>query len=238
MHGFLFFAALLGTLPAAPDADIPNRAQVQAALNALERCRGLTGPECPSPLREYRVHDARCMRIAPEEGRATVACRVDLSLIYPDPERNTRHRDNCARFVRRDDTGDGPDWAVVHIRDRPCEMQSLLARDPNPEPDRRQLARALVAMLTCYDTDGITDCGPQPTTAVVEAARCRPIPPGAEGRARAACRVTGRVNFSSGRGPQRLRDICIRLDRFTPADESPAVWSAIYVPEGVRCEVR
>jgi hypothetical protein len=236
LHAILS-AALLASAPATTETGLPTLVQVQAALNALETCRGLTTPDCPPPYRVYRIHRVQCMPIPPEGGREAAACRVDLSLDYPDPDRNTRHRDDCSRYARRDNGGSGPDWEVLQIRDRPCEVPSILPRDPHPAPDRPQLERALVSMHTCHDLDGMTHCYVQPTGASVEAARCRPIAPGAEGRARAACRVTASVAF--GRfGRQRLDDICVRLDRYSAADEEPVVWGAIYVPEGVPCEVR
>jgi hypothetical protein len=230
-------AALLASSPATTEAGLPSLLQVQAALNALETCRGLAGPDCPPPYRVYRVHRAQCMHIPPEGGRETVACRVDLSLDYPDPTQNFRRRDSCSRYARRNNEGSGPDWEVLQIRDRPCEVPSFLPRDPHPAPDRPQLERALVSMLTCHDLDGMTHCYVQPTGASVERARCRPIAPGAEGRARAACRVTASVAY--GRfGRQRLDDICVRLDRYSAADAEPVIWGAIYVPEEVPCEVR
>ena len=232
------FVALLASAPAATDAGLPSLLQVQAALNALETCRGLTGPECPPPYRVYRVHRVQCLPIPPEGGREAVACRVDLSLDYPEPDRNFRRHDSCSRYARRSNARSGPDWEVLQIRDRPCEVPSILTRDPNPEPDHAQLERALVAMHRCHDPDGHTDCGAQPTGARVEAARCRAIARGAEGRARVACRITGSVAYTISFRRQRLTNVCVRLDRFTAVDESPAVWGAIYVPREVPCEVR
>lgn len=237
-HASILFAALLASAPAPAEAGLPSLLQVQAALNALETCRGLTGPVCPPPYRVYRIHRAQCMRIPPEGGRETVACRVDLSLDYPDPTQNFRRRDSCSRYARRDNEGGGPDWEVLQIRDRPCEVPSILPLDPHPVPESPQLERALVSMLTCRDLDGITDCGLQPTRASVETARCRAIAPGAEGRARAACRVTASVAYTGGFRIQRLTNMCVRLDRYSAVDEEPVLWGAIYVPEGVRCEVR
>lgn len=236
-YGSILVAALLASSPVVAGADLPKRAELLAALNALETCGDPPVAGCSAPSRAYRVHKAKCMRIAPERGRAAVACRVDLSLDYPDPERNTRHRDSCLRFVRGDGAGNGRGWEVLNIHDRPCEMPSALVRDPNPEPGPEQMERALVGMFTCYDTDGITDCFSQPTSARIEKMVCKSIAPGAEGNVRVACRVTGSVVFSSGFRRQALDDICIRLERTTPADESPAYWVGDYVSEKVRCEV-
>ena len=237
-HPSIFFAVLLASPPSAAASDLPNLSEVQAALNVLETCRGLTGPVCPPPYRVYRIHRVQCMPVPPEGGREIVACRVDLSLDYPDPTQNFRRRDSCSRYARRAHGGGGPDWEVLQIRDRPCEVPSILPRDPHPTPEAPQLERALVSMLRCYDTDGITDCGPQPTSASVEVARCRTIAPGADGRARAACRVTASVVYNVGFRTQRLTNICVRLDRYSAADEEPVVWGTIYVPEVVPCEAR
>ncbi len=236
-HASLLLAGLLAAPPAGAGPGLPSLTEVQAALNALEACRGLTGPVCPPPYRVYRVHRAQCLHIPPESGREAVACRVDLSLDYPEPDRNFRRRDSCSRYARRANAGSGPEWEVLQIRDRPCEAPSILPRDPHPVPDRPELERALVAMLTCHDTDGITDCGLQPTRANVAEARCLAIAPGAEGRARAACRITASVTYTGGFRTQRLTMFCIRLDRYTAADEDPVLWGTIYVPEEVPCEV-
>jgi hypothetical protein len=238
VHAPIFLAALLAAAPAAPDAGLLTRAEVQAALNALEACRGLTGPECPPPYRVYRIHAARCRRIAPENGRESVACRVDESLDYPDPTRNTRFRDSCVRFGRQDGRRNGPAWEVLQIRDRPCEVPSMLAREPHPLPERSHIERTLIAMFSCYDTDGITDCGSQPDQARVAARRCRAIPPGMEGRVRAACRVTGEVGYRRLRQMRQVTEMCVRLDRLTQPDESPAYWGWAYIPDSVPCEVR
>jgi len=236
--GSILFTALLAFSSAIENPALPDVAQLQAALNALETCRGLTGPDCPPPFRIYRVHRARCVGIAPEQQSVTVACRVDLSLDYPQPEQNTRHRDECLRFVRRGDAGRAEGWAVANIRDRPCEMQSMLNRDPHPEPDRGELERALVAMHSCYDFDGITDCFVQPTGARVRSVNCEGLSPGEEGRARAMCRLSARIAYSSGVRPQYLTDICVEIERSTPADESPALWGSMEILDPVRCELR
>src|SRR5688500_2774656 len=93
--------ALIAALSPTADTAFPSSAALQDALNDLEKCRGLAGAECSSPIRQYKVHGAKCMAIAPEEGRRTVACRVDFTLTYADPEHETtRYRDTCLRFMR------------------------------------------------------------------------------------------------------------------------------------------
>lgn len=179
------------------------------------------------------------MAIPPEEGGRAVACRVDLTLTYADPRfETTRHRDTCLRFGRRDASGSGGDWVVLQIRGRACEMASALRGDPNRTPRRPELERALIGRFSCFDPDGMAHCAPDPDRAVVEAFRCRPIARGEEDRARVACRVTARVGFPLRSTRLRLENECVRLDRITPADQSPAHWVAIYVPDRVRCELR
>lgn len=236
--GSILFAALLALSSVTKDAGLPNPAQVQAALNALELCRGLTGSDCPPPLRLYRVHGTRCVPIAPEQQRPTVACRVDLSLDYPDREQNTRHRDSCIRFARRSEAGGATEWVSLQIRDRPCEIGSMMTRDPHPEPDRAQLERSLVDMHTCHDFDGLTDCFVQPTSAHVQSANCEPIAPGEEGRPRALCRLSARIDWGRLRRPQRVIDSCVELQRFSQPDESPPYWGAMEIVDPVRCERR
>lgn len=235
MLSLAILIAALPALPSAEDPDLPGRAQVQDALNDLEKCRGLTGPECSPPLRVYRVFEARCTKIPPEDGRPAAACRVDETLTYADPEHEvTRHRDECVRLAKHGTA----QWAVLQIRDRPCEMPSMVTHDPNPQPDHAQLEKALASLYRCYDFDGITDCFVQPERGRLEASRCAPIPPGDEGHVRVACRITGSVTFRPHAPERHLTDYCMRLDRLTPADRSPALWVRIYVPDTVRCEIR
>lgn len=234
----IFAAALWAMAAPAAGAGLPSSADLEEALNGLEKCRGLTGPECPAAERRYKVHGAKCIAIAPDDVARRVACRVDHTLTYADPRHETtRYRDTCLRFVRRAGSGSRDGWAPVYIRDRPCEMPSALKVDPNRIPERDRLERALVGHYSCYDLDGITDCADQPESASVEAFRCKPIAPGTKGEARVACRVTGAV-ATSFRVRARLRNACFRLERLTPADQSPAYWVIIHVPGDVRCEVR
>src|SRR5687768_448601 len=93
-------AAAAVAAPAAADMAFPSLAEVEEALNDLEKCRGLTGPECPPPERRYEVHGAKCMAIPPLEGRRSVTCRVDETLTYADPKHGTtRSRDLCLRLA-------------------------------------------------------------------------------------------------------------------------------------------
>ena len=220
----IFAVALMAAPSPTAGTPFPSLAALQDALNDLEKCPGPTGPGCPEPERRYKVDGAKCMTIPPEGGRPSVTCRVDLTLTYADPKHETtRHHDSCLRLARLDSSGDAPDWTVLQIRDRPCEMPSALKGDPNRIPKPAELERALVGKFTCYDFDGITHCGPQPERAAVEAFECKPIPPGEERDHRVACRVTAGVAFSGRRRyVQRLENECVRLDRITEADRSPA----------------
>lgn len=218
---------------------LPDRPALEEALNELEVCRGSSTPDCPPPHRRYTVHRATCITIPPEEGLRAVACRVDLTLTYADPQHETtRFRDSCLRFGARNGAVSGPAWVVLQIRGRPCEIPSALRGDPNGTPRRRELERAILGRYRCYDLDGMTHCPPDPDRVAIETFICRPIGQGNEGRARVACRVTGTVGHSRLRNDIRLQNECFRLDRITRADESPAYWVAVYVPEEVRCEAR
>lgn len=234
-------AAVMAAPAPAAERALPSFAELQEALNDLEKCRGLTGPECPPPERRYTVHGAKCMAIPPLEGRRSVTCRVDETLTYADPtHETTRSRDLCVRFAELEGSASRRRWTVVQVRDRPCEMPSALKGDPNGLPERVGLERALVGHYTCYDLDGMTHCASQPESAWVESFRCKPIAPGGEYEARAACRVTAVVNFRSfirARG-MRLDDACFHLDRITAADRSPAHWVVIHVPDRKSCGVR
>lgn len=236
----VFAAAVLAAAPsAAVGTPVPDRAAIEAALNELEVCRGLSTPDCPPPHRRYTVHRAKCVPIPPEDGLRAVACRVDETLTYADPRHETtRFRDSCVRFGMRNGSEISPAWVVLQIRDRRCEIPSALTSNPNRTPKRRDLERAILGRYGCYDPDGITHCPPDPNQVAVEAFRCRPIGHGDEGRARVACRVTGTVGYSGLLNDIRLQNECVRLDRITRADESPAYWVAIYVPDQVRCEIR
>lgn len=236
--GSILFTALLALSSANGPADLPNRTQVQAALNLLENCRGATLADCPSSQRVYRVHEVRCRAIAPEEQRPAVACRIDLSLDHPNTEQNTRHRDECIRFARRDEAGGAASWTSLQIRDRPCEVASILTRDPHPLPDRAQLERALVAMHTCHDLDGITDCFNQPTGARVDGANCEGASPSEEGRRRVLCRLSARVDYGRFGRPQRLSNVCVAIERFSNVDESPPYWGGMEIVGEALCDRR
>jgi hypothetical protein len=224
--------------PSAIDFVPPTDSALEDALNELEVCRSSDPADCWSPMRAYKVHGARCMPIAPEAQKPTIACRVDMTLTYEDPARGyKRYHDWCGRFSKHG-VGEGkPEWKVVQVRDRPCEVLTKLTRDPNPLPKQVHIERGLVGMLSCSDLDGMKHCSYQPESARVSTFRCKPIEPGEEYSVRVACRVSGNVLYSTGRVMRRLRHECIRLDRITPADESPAYWVAIYVPDDVKCEV-
>lgn len=232
-------AALAAIL--APEAG-PTLAELPAleeALNDLEKCRGLTGPACAPPLRRYTVHKASCGSIPPEGGRPSIVCRVDETLTYAEAgQETTRYRDQCVRFARSDGSGGATRWTVLQIRDRPCELPSALKGDPHPVPERAELERALVAAHKCYDPDGLIHCGGQPDRAPIRSFRCRPATPGPEGQARAACRVTGEVTGWRGRTTARLNGACVRLERLTPAEQSPAHWYIDDFPDKRRCAVR
>lgn len=238
----LFVTVAFGLMAAAsPAVDFvrPTDIALQDSLNELEVCRSSNPSDCWSPKRAYKVHGASCVPIAPEGQRTTIACRVDATLTYEDPKRGYfRDHNFCVRFSKGSAQVGRPEWEVVQVRDRPCEIQSMLVADPNPAPEQVHIERALVGMLTCYDQDGITDCGTQPKTAKVQEFRCKQIKPGKEYLVRVACRVTGEVNYSTGRVMSRFRDDCVRLDRITAVDRSPAIWVAIYVPGETPCEVR
>lgn len=236
--GSMLLATLLALSSGAGDAGLPNLTQVQAALNALENCRGFTLADCPSSQRVYRVHGVRCLGIAPEEAQPAVACRVDLTLDYPNREQNTRHRDECIRFARRGETGGALEWTSLQIRDRPCEIGSMLTRDPHPEPDRAELESALLFMYTCFDFDGLTDCFTQPTGAQIRSAVCEPIAPNEDGHALALCRLTARISFGRSGRPVRLDDACVQLERFSPPEEDPPGWGAMEIVDAMRCERR
>lgn len=236
--GSILFTALLAFSSVSGNPELPNLAQVQAALNALENCRGATLADCPSAQRVYRIHGVRCRRIAPEEQRPAVACRVDLSLDYPRPEQNTRHRDECIRFARRGEAGGAMEWASLQIHDRPCEMGSMMTRDPHPEPDRAELTSALLFMYTCHDFDGLTDCFVQPTGAQIRSANCEPIAPTEEGNVQVLCRLSARVSFGRFGRPVRLDDACVQLERLSPPDEDPPGWGAMEIVDDLRCERR
>lgn len=233
--------ALMADSPPAIDFVRPSDTALQDSLNELEVCRSPNPSECWSPEREriYKVHGASCIPIAPDGDKQVIACRIDLTLTYADPKRGfTRHYDNCTRLSKRGVQDGKPEWEVVQVRDRPCEIPSMLTRDPNPEPRRTEIERAMVGMLTCHDFDGATDCFVQPEVAQLEAFRCKPIKPGEEYEARVACRITGDVRSSFGRPMSQFNNTCIRLDRITSRDRSPAYWVAIYVPEEIPCEIR
>ena len=235
--GSIFAAAALAVAQPAAGPRLPDTAALEEAFNALETCSGQS--ECGPPQRKYVVHESRCLAIPPLDGRPSVACRVDETLVYPDPSQTIRYHDFCVRLARRSGSVEGPAWTVVQIRDdRPCEVPTILKRDPNPLPKRDQIEHALVAYNTCYDLDGATDCFDQPKAAPIEAFRCKPISPGPKGEVRTACRITGQVTAFRGQSVARLRNACVRLQRTTPVDQSPAHWVVDYVPEEVRCELR
>lgn len=232
----IFAVAVMAAAPPAADTALPGLAELEEALNDLEKCRGPAGPECPPPERRYKVHGAKCMTIPPLDGRPSVTCRVDETLTYADPrQETTRFRDSCVRFAELESRPRR--WTVVQVRDRPCEMASILKGDPNRLPTRRAIESALVGYYSCYDLDGIADCADQPESASLESFRCKPIAPGDKYGARAACRVTGVVK-SRNRVRDRVDDACFRLDRITDPERSPAYWSVAYVPDQVRCEIR
>jgi hypothetical protein len=216
----------------------PTNIALQDSLNELEVCRSSNPSDCGHPKRAYKVHGARCKPIASEGQRTTIACRVDATVKYEDPELGY-HRDHdfCVRFSKRSSQVGRAEWEVVQVRDRPCEIPSMLAADPNPTPEQVHIEGALVGMLTCYYSDD-SHCGSQPETAKVQDFRCKQIEPGNEHPVRVACRVTGEVNYSTGRVMSRFRNDCVRLDRITAVNISPAFWVAIYVPEESPCELR
>lgn len=238
MRIFLPFALALTDASPVTVSIPPTDVDLQTALNELEVCKSANPSDCWSPKRAYKVHRARCIPITPEGQKPTIACRVDMTLTYEDPQREyTRHHDWCGRFSKRG-AGDGkPEWEVVQVRDRPCEIPTMLTRDPNPRPEQKHIERALVGMLTCHDLDGMTDCFSQPESARVNEFQCKQIKPGKEYPVRVACRVSGDVLYSNGRVMARFRHNCIRLDRITPTDQSPAYWVSVYVPDDVRCEL-
>lgn len=230
---------LMAAVSPAVDFVRPTDIALQDSLNELEVCRSSNPSDCGSPKRAYKVHGASCNPIASEGQRTTIACRVDATLTYEDPKRGYfRDHDFCVRFSKGSAQVGRAEWEVVQVRDRPCEIPSMLAADPNPTPEQVHIEGALVGMLTCYDRDGITHCGSQPETAKVQDFRCKQIEPGKEHPVRVACRVTGEVNYSTGRVMSRFRNDCVRLDRITAVDRSPAIWVAIYVPEQSPCELR
>jgi hypothetical protein len=231
--------ALAAATPPASNFARPTDMALQDSLNDLEVCRSLNPSECWSPKRAYKVHGASCIPIAPESGKPTIACRVDSTITYEDPKRGyTRDHDWCARLSKRGKLDGRPEWEVLQIRDRPCEIRSMLTSDPNPTPGQAPIERALLGMLTCYDLDGQTECGSQPESASLQAFQCTQIQPGEEYTVRVACRVTGDVRYSTGRLMSQFSHACVRFDRVTPADRSPAIWVGIYVPEKSPCEVR
>lgn len=231
--------ALMAAAPPTTDLVRPSDTALQDSLNELEVCRSPNPSECWSPKRTYKVHGASCIPIAPEGDKPAIACRIDLTLTYEDPNRGfTRYHDNCTRFSKRGVQDSKPEWEVVQVRDRPCEIPSMLTMDPNPAPGRAEIERAMVGMLTCHDLDGVTDCFAQPEVARLEAFKCKLIKPGGEYTARVACRVTGDVRSSFGRPMMQLNNTCIRLGRITSRDRSPAYWVAAYVPEETPCEIR
>lgn len=228
---FIAFAALSGS-PAS--AALPGAMVLQDALNELEVCRAAKPEDCWSPKRAYAVHGATCEPIAPDAGRPAIACRIDMTLAYEDPKRGaTRYHDWCGRFAQNA----AKRWEVLQVRDRVCEIASRLSADPNPLPDRQQVESALIGMMTCHDHDGMTECRPQPRSATVQSLRCRPIAPSAEAKTRVACRVTADIQSAMRSSIGRLRNDCLRLDRITPADQSPALWVWAFVSPETRCEV-
>jgi hypothetical protein len=239
---FLFTAlASMAATPPATDFARPADIALQDSLNELEVCRSPNPADCWWPKRTYKVHDASCIPIAPEAGRPAIACRVDMTLTYEDPKRGyTRSHDWCGRFSKRSMQDNKPEWEVVQVRDRPCEIPSALKADPNPIPGRPELESAIIGMYRCYDPDGITHCVAGPDSAEVQSFQCKPIPPGGDYPVRVACRVTADVHrniFRNKHRDHRFDNQCLRLDRITAGDESPAYWMVIYVPEESRCEV-
>ena len=211
---------------------LPRLADIQAAFDVLDKCRGRTELPCLPPERTYRIHTASCMRIAERTVRA-VACRIDMTMIDTRPRRHaTRLRDHCARFKFG---ADG--WSIFNDWDRPCEMPSVLTTDPEARPSRAQMQEALLSNYQCDPgDDGMVDCFVQPDRSWITASRCTAIAPSEEGWPRIACRITGRVRFSN-RITHGFSNLCIRFQRYTQFGESPAVWGTDYVPATVPCEV-
>lgn len=237
------FGALL-TLTNAPRASAADKAgptvsELQDALNDLEICPEPVTPLCAaSPKRSYTVHKAQCVGIAADQGRDSVACRIDETLTYQDPRYETsRYHDECVRFARRGIGTDEHPWVVLQIRDRTCEQPSMLTGDPNPLPRPAEIERAIIASLQCWDHDGITDCVAVPEKAKVIEANCAPIEPGTEFPVRVACRVTGEVRYANGRLYDRFENTCLHLDRTTPIDRSPARWVSLYIADRKHCTV-
>jgi len=81
------FACTLAPAAAAAARPLPGRAQVEAALNAHETCRGT---DCIPPLR-YRLTGARCLRLP-----ADPYCPGRILCLYSGSVR--RGRDAAVRF--------------------------------------------------------------------------------------------------------------------------------------------
>ena len=190
----------------------PQLPQVQAAFDALG-----SNPAFP---RTYLIHAAKCMPIASVEGHRAVACRLDFTMTDTVPElRVTRYRDDCTRFTLQ-----GADWRILQDRDSvPCEMPSVLKRDPAPLPDRAALEEELVANFQCHDGPA-EDCFIYVEKVTLDSAVCTAIGVDSEGKLRIACRTSGTVGYTSHRRPQSFTDYCIRVSRFSVRGETPASW--------------
>ncbi|MEZ0243772.1 MAG: hypothetical protein ACAH11_10385 [Sphingomonas sp.] len=217
-----------------PWTTVPHVPDIQFALDQLNKCRGRAEPPCLPPERTYVVHSATCVSIAPPSGPPAAACRVDMTMTDTVPAlKVTRFRDQCARFAYESPPGSSG-WRVARNWELPCEVPSMLKRDPHPRPGRKDLEEAAVGAFQCYDGE-TSDCFNYSESATVKSWRCRPQPPREEGKPRFVCRINGVVRFTSI-PPRPFRNLCVRIARYTDPGESPPFWGIDYKEGDPDCE--
>ena len=95
---FLPAATLLMNASGAQARGLPTAAQVQAALNAHEACRGAGNMAC-APALHYRISRSRCYDLQDPVNPGRILCRYS-SVVSGREARPTSVRHDCAYFKR------------------------------------------------------------------------------------------------------------------------------------------
>lgn len=110
-----------------PRAAVPTTPEMAEAVRFVANyCYDPDGiVDCAAGPREVRIDAARCIPIAPEDGKRSAACRLDWTEIMDRPGKDRSYRDLCVRFILLDIEG-APDrnfWTVRYTpRDHVCEV--------------------------------------------------------------------------------------------------------------------